>query len=812
MRATILFLIWLALSIIGLSRLTFNVEITELLPSDMPEAVGIRQLYQHFSREDELILTIEGNDRDSVAAAAHSLADRLARRDDLALTVIWHLPFEEQPQLGAELLAWLWLNGPPESLDALAKSLAPEQSPETLATVLDDLTSGFLDESTLLRSYDPLGFTALPGGLRESVGADEQMFTSSDGQFRVIYLEAPAREFANYREIAAWLNAVRAEISSWQVERSSEDSSVTVSLTGEPAFVAEISTAMERDMKGSVIATTLLICALFWLWFRRLKPLLWLTLMLGLIFSATFAIGGLVFGQLSAMSIGFAAILLGLAVDYGVVLFRERHASPGDASGLRRIIGPSIAWAATTTAAVFATLNLASLPGVSELGTLVAIGTVVGAIVMLGLFSSVAANDAGSHPEKPFVIGGMARTSTSPRLALGFTGIALVAAIVTLVTGGLPGLTAGAKPFQLRDSESFSALEKMESQLGDSNDALAALPVVVTANSWEQLAERLDEANTRLGEAKDSGDVRDFLLPTALVPSPLHQVANRERIQSIAAQRDRLIADILDAGFSEEATALTRAITDVWTRQATALEGSTDPWILPESELARWLIGRATSETPPGSTEKKDSSFAAVGQLHPTSLATDAQGHVAWTSAVNGPGIQVTGWELLNPPLQALVAGDFRRVFLPMAGVLFIMLIVVFRNIRDLALSLGTLLFSGLMLLTLSRWLPLVEWNTFNVAAVPILFGTGLDYSIHMIFALRRSGGDLAPVRHGISRALLFCGLSTAFGFGSLAFAASEGLASLGLVCALGIFINMLSAVFLLPHWWRVWHRSEIRA
>ncbi|MCB1092611.1 MAG: MMPL family transporter, partial [Verrucomicrobiae bacterium] len=96
-----------------------------------------------------------------------------------------------------------------------------------------------------------------------------------------------------------------------------------------------------------------------------------------------------------------------------------------------------------------------------------------------------------------------------------------------------------------------------------------------------------------------------------------------------------------------------------------------------------------------------------------------------------------------------------------------------------------------------------VEWNAFNASSLPILFGTGLDYSIHVIFALRREKGNVRAMQAGIGKALLFCGLSTAAGFGSLAFASSEGLSSLGMVCALGITINMATAVWLLPWWWR---------
>jgi len=76
-----------------------------------------------------------------------------------------------------------------------------------------------------------------------------------------------------------------------------------------------------------------------------------------------------------------------------------------------------------------------------------------------------------------------------------------------------------------------------------------------------------------------------------------------------------------------------------------------------------------------------------------------------------------------------------------------------------------------------------------------------------MIFALRRGKGDIGKARHGIGKALLFCGSSSAIGFGSLATASAYGLASLGIVCAIGILINMLVAVWLIPRWYRWVHR-----
>ncbi|MCB1077051.1 MAG: MMPL family transporter [Verrucomicrobiae bacterium] len=784
MRAILLLLVWGGLTAMGLSRLSFNVDVLDLLPRGRPEFDGIRDLYRHFGRKNELLVTLSAPEAEAAKSAAASLGKHLSEGAGLTRRVVWELPFESQPELGGELLAWLWLNSPTASVTALRDRLAPETLPETLTAVLDDLSSGFLGEDTLLRSYDPLGFTELPGGLKRSLGADADLFSSSDGTYRVIYVEAPVAEFSSYQDTAAWIDQIRAAIAIWQHD---QPDSVVVQITGEPAFVAEISLAMERDMTGSVIATTILIAALFWLWHRRWIPLLWLILMLALIFSITFAIGGLWFGKLTAMSLGFAAILLGLAVDYGIVLYRESGVAAGDPRRLRRLIGPGIFWAAATTAAVFASLNLSSLPGIADLGTLVAVGTLVGAGVMLGLFAPIAARHALPPPPQSAT-----DSPRSAKTALIFTGLGLLFGIGTWLILGPPGLDRDAKPFQLRYCPTTAALEEMAERLGgDAKRDLPHLPVIVTAATPEALADRLGEAEERLRKAKTDGVIRDFQLPLALAPDPRNQQVNRPILAAIATDRDRLIHAILDAGFSDEATALTIRVLDSWT--AFSQEKATP--LLPHNDLARWLLDRAVSGG-------QASDFAAVGRLLPASLDTDEAGHLRWASAINAPGIQITGWETLNPVLQTLVARDFRRVFLPMAGILAVMLLVVFRNVREALLSIAALAFSGLSLMALTRWLP-VEWNAFNASSLPILFGTGLDYSIHVIFALRREKGHVRAMQAGIGKALLFCGLSTAAGFGSLAFASSEGLSSLGMVCALGITINMATAVWLLPWWWR---------
>jgi uncharacterized protein len=144
---------------------------------------------------------------------------------------------------------------------------------------------------------------------------------------------------------------------------------------------------MKHDITLSVGGTALIIAFLFWLAHRRWKPMLWLLTLLALILAGTLGLGGLIFGAVNVISMGFAAILLGLAVDYAVVHYQEALAYPLlSVPEIRRAIAPSIFWAAMTTISAFLVLNFGGLPGLAQLGSLVGMGVALSALVMIMAF------------------------------------------------------------------------------------------------------------------------------------------------------------------------------------------------------------------------------------------------------------------------------------------------------------------------------------------------------------------------------------------------------------------------------------------
>jgi predicted RND superfamily exporter protein len=149
-------------------------------------------------------------------------------------------------------------------------------------------------------------------------------------------------------------------------------------------------------------------------------------------------------------------------------------------------------------------------------------------------------------------------------------------------------------------------------------------------------------------------------------------------------------------------------------------------------------------------------------------------------------------------------------VLTPMVGLVLVSLLLAFRRSLEVLLSLGVLVLSAaclLMIMRLFGW----SWNLLNLMALPLILGTGVDYSIFMQLALRRHRGDLQLAYQSVGRALLLCGGTACAGFGSLAFSTNAGMGSLGRICAVGIAANMIISIFLLPVWWAVLQGREQR-
>jgi lauroyl/myristoyl acyltransferase len=360
----------------------------------------------------------------------------------------------------------------------------------------------------------------------------------------------------------------------------------------------------------------------------------------------------------------------------------------------------------------------------------------------------------------------------------------LILACAAILFSGLPKMDPTADALRPRDSQAYTTLDAIKEHLNQKREPLW---LVVSGRDESEVARRLDSVLPALNAAVSEQTLSGFTLPNALWPRPEFQAANRAAAQHLAAGLDTYRAAALTNGFSEDALGLTRNILETWQRAATA----TTNVFWPTNPLGTWIFEKLSVREP--------QHFFAVGFLYPS---TNATSFAQLEAQLPRAGVWLSGWDLLGGTVLAAVKKNLLKVLLPMAGLILISLGLAFRRFAEVFFSLGILLLSGLCLLAAMKvfgW----SWNLLNLMALPLILGTGVDYSIFMQLALRRHGGDLKLAHQSVGRALLLCGGTAIAGFGSLGLSSNVGMSSLGRICAVGIGCNMLISVLLLPVWWK---------
>lgn len=793
-----------ALLVVGLGRLRFDVEILNLLPEDLPVVQGLQLYQEHFANTRELIITLEADEAETAETAARELAEALRQKPGLTTGVTWQSPGRDDPQAAAEFVAYLWLNQPEDSVRELVRRLQPEAVRSTLLSAREELATALSPGRIARLSYDPLSLTSVPGWsmAQGPNAADEDLFASQDGRFRALFLQGPS-SLSNYRACAQWFTRVRQVVGDWQKDRERQSSPngtsgrparLKLQFTGQPAFMAEIGGGMENDLVRSVSGMFIVIGSLFWLAHRSWRPLLKLLVMLAVILTGTLALGGLTFGELNVVSVGFAAMLLALAVDYGLVLYQESWIAPAaSVRSLRKTLGPGIVCAALTTAGAFLASALSHLPGLVQMGLLVGGGILLAAGVMLyGFLPWIARH----HPDGPGASAGddppLSLQSTLRQRSV-ISAVLLLVAVCTLAWSGWPDVDRTTEALRPLHSTAYAALENLKQRFGRSAEPLW---LVLAAPDDPIMIRRLAETDSLLSEAVQADAIEGYTLPHGMWPHRAHQASNKARLSRDLPSRETLLRAAAEAGFTERSMAFAEWILAAW-HQASAEPGV---W-LPDSQLAQWALRRLA--------DRSGDTYYALGLIHPH---PDAPLPAALREALLATDRSwLANWDELGLELLEQMKRDLGLILPAVVVLLLTTLSLTFRRVTEIVLGLAALTLSLLMLQALMRvagW----SWNLMNIIALPVLLGTGVDYGIHMQLALRRHRGDLVAVHRGVGRALLLCGLTTIAGFGSLSFSSNAGLASLGGVCAAGMVLIVLTTVFLLPAWWRICNRSATTA
>ncbi|MEX1119619.1 MAG: MMPL family transporter, partial [Terrimicrobiaceae bacterium] len=366
---------------------TFDSDILNLLPPGELSVQGLRDYERGFAQSNELAFVLVWPEGAGTTDEHEEFRETFAAR---LLEQPWVLRvLSAQPLAGGdggrEIVVPLLLNLPPEEFQAALKKLDPLTMETRIARLAADVAAGS-PQALFELENDPLGLGASAlKPLWESMKVNRAFdLTSPDGLLHIVPCitrqtdSSPDGCKALMREVHAFVGGF------------GDETNPRILVTGRAAYVDEISTSMERDIKLTSVVSLFAVVGLFWLGFRRLWPLVGIAVLLVVSAVLATAFGGLLFGSLNVVAIGFCSILFGLGDDFSLLICqRYYHAADG---GLNRhqaiaqalkLAGPGIFWVALTTAAGFLALCFAGSPGFRQLGALVAIGVLLATGIML---------------------------------------------------------------------------------------------------------------------------------------------------------------------------------------------------------------------------------------------------------------------------------------------------------------------------------------------------------------------------------------------------------------------------------------------
>ena len=701
-----------------------------------------------------MLVALHGADEKALARASRALAERLDH--DPAFDYAANGAIGQFAAQREVLMRYRYNLSPAMSAERFSASALRAALEEDLARMASP--AGVLVRATLPR--DPTGEFLATLRLLEPTAAPARrqgVWFSADGTQAFLIAQTRAAGFDSVGQAAAMarVRAVLAQVAP----------QVRATLSGPGVFAAESRRLIRADARRLGALSTLAIVVLLAFVYR--SPL---AVALVLVPTALGLLAGVLvvqaaFGTVHAITLGFAATLVGESVDYpSYVLLNTLPAETARRAAHR--VGRTLLLAVLTTVASALALTLSSFTGLAQLGVLTMVGVVVAGLA--------------SHRLIPWLLG--ERVLVFPRLrvpvsaALANAQWPRIVSLVAIAAAGA-GLVATHPRWWETDLANISpvpaAMRAQDASLRREMDAPEVSVFLASHGASEAAALAAAEAMLPVLERwQGEGLVRSFDSPARYLPSPATQAARlralpdaatlaanlRQALKGLAFRPDAFEPFLREAAAARDAPLLTRAA-----YAGTPLGTKLDAQVL--SLDGQWLV-----LTSLGGVSHTDRVRAAVAAL---------------------PGAKTQLVDLKRVSEEML--DGFRREALRQASVgallIFVLLVVGLRSLRRAArVSAPT---GAALLLTVALLVAAGQRiGVFHLVALLLVLGVGLNYALFY----ERPPADEAE-REQTRLALALCSTSTVITFSCLSLSATPVLHAIGATVAIGAVLSLVLAV-----------------
>jgi hopanoid biosynthesis associated RND transporter like protein HpnN len=626
-----------------------------------------------------------------------------------------------------------------------------------------------------------------------------------------------------------------------------EFTNVTMGVTGEPVLLDDELRQSERDMIFASILTLTLIVILFFIAYGEFtRPLM---AILALLASIVVCLGltTAVIGHLNIISQAFIVMILGLGIDFGIQFLGRyeedvsRGLSPAESvENTMATTGSALLTGGGTTAAAFYAMCFNDFTGLTELGWIAGTG------VLLALAASLTVLPAlllwRDRKGAGIKVGAMLRFGFGEKLDRKLTFhpylvLAGATALTWFAWEQSRKVTFDYNLLHLQNPEMESV--KLTRELLDTGKGSVIYGVAI-ADSVEQADRMADELREKaaVSKVRTLGDFvpRDQNKRMEEV-SRIAQVAGQISLDTGGEQKVDVAKAKKDLEFllesSQEGAKQAKSYIGLSKRARQAVEtfeklippleravaalDKLDP-MEAEKRLERhqvklvgsivqnldWLKTQrgdrplTTEDLPPELKQRYLSKNGKVLlEIEPAVDVWERKPTEEFVGEIQTVAPEATGTPVMNLEYIDLLKESYVQAAFYAAGVVVVLIFLLFRRIKDVILTLLPLAIGILWMFGLLGFFK-IQLNPANIVTLPMILGIGVAFGVYVV-ARYREEGKVRIFESSTGKAVILSAMTTLFGFGSMLFGEYRGLVSLGMVMSLGVICTLISAVVILP-------------
>ncbi|MBN2222220.1 MAG: MMPL family transporter [Vallitaleaceae bacterium] len=624
-----------------------------------------------------------------------------------------------------------------------------------------------------LSEEDVQGVMSIFEALQEDNNSSlKEYFTSDASSIYLVFLKPLLTEdFVGSRD--SFYKGVKEAITLSQEQSQTEE--LHIGLTG-GAFIQDIEadTIAFEGMFSTIILTFLAILLFVLFAFRKiLLPLSTsLPLLGGALLASAFAY--LVYGSLNMFSVSFALLLLGLGIDFGVHILsrylseRTTHSQKEALLLTLNVTGPSIILGSLTTAIAFYAFVIGKFKAFSQMGIISGSGVLILCVMMFTMMPGLillldhnpdhASRNKTSFIKLPFklriadAVKLLLRFSIKHPLRIPFLAILIVILLTPQVLQSkIIGDVSKIYPKNLPSLDLAATLEE--------HFDLDTNSISIYVSGMDQL-EKVHAALQSHELIQSVTSVLNFL--------PEQQAEKLKILSPLSSINEAFHVDSVN-------------INDLSPEILQSYVGKEDSFLLeitPRVDLYQ-----------PSQYQRIKEAVYSISGCYPV------------------------GMPVIMNEIVELVTKDIIVISAVCLSLIFIMLLLMFRKIKESLITILPLLLSLYTTIGLMNFFHL-DINIFSIAAFPLIIGIGIDSSIHLMHRLKEqtfSEYTLDEVAQ-TGEAICITSFTTMIGFFSLTFINHPGMANLGFAVSIGMFVCLSFTLLLVPSLYKLVYNESKRS